>query len=115
MIVHPELGEIEVDCQALFTEDESQALIVLTAVLTATATLIVGPISFVGLLAPHIARRAGLATPLAEIAGAMLAGATLLMLADLLARTIAFPWDAPAGLVVTVIGALGYAVLMGRR
>lgn len=91
------------------------ALIVLTAVLTATATLIVGPISFVGLLAPHIARRAGLATPLTEIAGAMLAGATLLMLADLLARTMAFPWDAPAGLVVTVIGALGYAVLMGRR
>ncbi|MEZ0142342.1 helix-turn-helix transcriptional regulator [Microbacterium sp. NRRL B-14842] len=31
VIVHPELGEIEVDCQALFTEDESQALIVLTA------------------------------------------------------------------------------------
>lgn len=30
-MVHPELGEIEVDCQALFTEDESQALIVLTA------------------------------------------------------------------------------------
>lgn len=31
VIVHPEVGEIEVDCQALFTEDESQALIVLTA------------------------------------------------------------------------------------
>lgn len=31
VMVHPELGEIEVDCQALFTEDESQALIVLTA------------------------------------------------------------------------------------
>jgi hypothetical protein len=31
VLVHPELGEIEVDCQALFTEDESQALIVLTA------------------------------------------------------------------------------------
>lgn len=31
VIVHPELGEIEVDCQAMFTEDESQALIVLTA------------------------------------------------------------------------------------
>ncbi|WEK59932.1 MAG: helix-turn-helix domain-containing protein [Candidatus Microbacterium colombiense] len=31
VIVHPELGEIEVDCQALFTEDETQALIVLTA------------------------------------------------------------------------------------
>jgi transcriptional regulator with XRE-family HTH domain len=31
VLVHAELGEIEVDCQALFTEDESQALIVLTA------------------------------------------------------------------------------------
>lgn len=31
VMIHPELGEIEVDCQALFTEDESQALIVLTA------------------------------------------------------------------------------------
>ena len=30
-LVHPELGEIEVDCQGLVTEDESQALIVLTA------------------------------------------------------------------------------------
>lgn len=31
VMIHPELGEIEVDCQVLFTEDESQALIVLTA------------------------------------------------------------------------------------
>jgi transcriptional regulator with XRE-family HTH domain len=31
VLVHPELGEIEVDCQALFTEDQSQALLVLTA------------------------------------------------------------------------------------
>jgi len=30
-LVHPELGPIEVDCQALFTEDQSQALLVLTA------------------------------------------------------------------------------------
>lgn len=30
-LVHPELGEIEVDCQVLFTEDQSQALLVLTA------------------------------------------------------------------------------------
>lgn len=31
VLVHPELGSIEVDCQALFTEDESQVLLVLTA------------------------------------------------------------------------------------
>lgn len=31
VLIHPQLGEIEVDCQALFTEDQSQALLVLTA------------------------------------------------------------------------------------
>jgi transcriptional regulator with XRE-family HTH domain len=31
VLVHPELGEIELDCQVLFTEDQSQALLVLTA------------------------------------------------------------------------------------
>ncbi|WP_144872652.1 helix-turn-helix transcriptional regulator [Microbacterium sp. 1.5R] len=31
VLIHPEIGEIEVDCQALFTEDESQTLVVLTA------------------------------------------------------------------------------------
>ncbi|MFF5992468.1 helix-turn-helix transcriptional regulator [Prauserella flavalba] len=31
VLVHPRLGEIEVDCQALFTEDQSQTLLVLTA------------------------------------------------------------------------------------
>lgn len=31
VLIHPELGSIEVDCQALFTEDESQVLLVLTA------------------------------------------------------------------------------------
>jgi transcriptional regulator with XRE-family HTH domain len=31
VLLHPELGAIEVDCQALFTEDQSQVLLVLTA------------------------------------------------------------------------------------
>jgi transcriptional regulator with XRE-family HTH domain len=31
VLMHPQLGEIEVDCQALFTEDQSQMLLVLTA------------------------------------------------------------------------------------
>ena len=30
-LLHPELGAIDVDCQALFTEDRSQALLVLTS------------------------------------------------------------------------------------
>jgi predicted phosphohydrolase len=30
-LIHPELGRIELDCQALFTEDQSQVLLILTA------------------------------------------------------------------------------------
>jgi hypothetical protein len=30
-LIHPEIGSIELDCQALFTEDQSQTLLVLTA------------------------------------------------------------------------------------
>ena len=31
ILIHPQLGPIEVDCQALFTEDQSPSLLVLTA------------------------------------------------------------------------------------
>ena len=31
ILIHPEVGEIEFDCQALLTEDQSQALLILTA------------------------------------------------------------------------------------
>lgn len=31
MLIHPEVGSIELDCQVLFTEDPAQALLVLTA------------------------------------------------------------------------------------
>jgi len=37
VLVHPEVGELEFDCQALFSEDQSQALIVLTAAPNSTA------------------------------------------------------------------------------
>jgi uncharacterized membrane protein YgcG len=36
-LVHPELGEIELDCQALFTENQAQVLLVLTAALGSEA------------------------------------------------------------------------------
>lgn len=91
------------------------ALVLMTALATGTATVMIGPVSFVGLIAPHLARLSGLRTPLAQGFGAAATGAAMLVLADWLGRVLAFPWEVPAGLVVTVIGALLYAVLVGRR
>lgn len=80
-------------------------LLLYACVLTAAATLVVGPFTFVGLLAPHMARMLGLRSPLAQIAGAALAGALVMMTADALGRSLLFPYEIPAGLVAACIGA----------
>ncbi|MGF7210772.1 iron complex transport system permease protein [Skermanella aerolata] len=79
-------------------------LILLAAVLSAAATLIVGPLSFAGLMAPHLARLIGLHRPLPQLAGAVLIGAMLMGLSDWLSRSIAFPYQLPVGLFATLIG-----------
>lgn len=92
-------------------------LLALAGVLTAVATLIVGPLSFVGLMAPHLARRAGLVRCLPQLAGAGLIGALLLAVADFVGRTAHFPWQLPAGLMSALIGGPVLVCLMirGRR
>ncbi|MHC1550396.1 Fe(3+)-hydroxamate ABC transporter permease FhuB [Phyllobacterium sp. K27] len=78
-------------------------LIVLSACLTAVASLFVGPLSFVGLIAPHLARLIGLHRPLMGLAGAMLIGAVLMIVSDWLARMVAFPYQLPLGLFASLI------------
>jgi ferric hydroxamate transport system permease protein len=93
--------------RALGIPVERSALLVLcgAGLLTATATLIVGPLSFVGLMAPHMARRLGFARCLPQLAAAALLGAAVMVTADLLGRTVHFPWQIPAGLLSALIGA----------
>lgn len=79
-------------------------LLAVVAVLTAGATLVVGPLSFVGLLAPHMARLLGLTRAREQLAGAVVIGALLMILADWAGRVVLFPSEIPAGLVATLIG-----------
>jgi len=83
--------------------------------LTAMATLIVGPLSFVGLMAPHIIRMLGLQRPLQQIAATAAVGAIILVTADWLGRNMLFPWQLPAGLVAALVGAPCFLELMRRR
>lgn len=80
------------------------ALLGLVALLTATATLVVGPLSFVGLLAPHMAHMAGFQRAHWHLLGAALMGALLMVIADWLGRQWLFPDEIPAGLVASLIG-----------
>lgn len=79
-------------------------LLGLAAVMTAGATLIIGPLSFVGLLAPHLARMLGFHHAKLHMLGAAMCGATLMVLADWVGRQILFPQEIPAGIVASLIG-----------
>lgn len=90
-------------------------LFLVAGLATGTATVLVGPVSFVGLMAPHIARMLGLTTAAGFVAGAMLVGAFLMMLADAGARFAAFPYDLPLGLFATLIGTPWLLLTMTRQ
>ncbi|ERJ19688.1 Ferrichrome transport system permease protein FhuB [Salinisphaera shabanensis E1L3A] len=79
-------------------------LLVLVALLTAGATLVVGPLSFIGLLAPNLVRIMGLARARHQLAGAAVLGALVMVMADWIGRMLLFPSEIPAGIVATLIG-----------
>jgi ferric hydroxamate transport system permease protein len=91
------------------------SLLLLGAVLTGAATLVVGPLTFVGLMAPHIGLALGIRLPLPSLLCAALSGATIMALADWLARTVAFPLQLPTGLVAAMVGAPFLMFLLSRR
>jgi iron complex transport system permease protein len=78
-------------------------LLLIASLLTGAATLVVGPLSFVGLVAPHLVRMIGLAGPVAQGIGSALAGGILMTLADWAGRNLAFPWQMPAGLLAALL------------
>ena len=80
------------------------ALVGFSGLLTAVAALFVGPLSFVGLIAPHLARLVGLGSPLAHAFGAAAIGGGLMVVSDWLARSVAFPYQLPLGLFAALLG-----------
>ncbi|PYF10540.1 iron complex transport system permease protein [Rhodobacter viridis] len=79
-------------------------LILLAGLATGAATILVGPVSFVGLMAPHLARSLGLIRPVPFTVASWLIGALLMVLAAFAARTLGSPYDLPLGLCATLIG-----------
>ncbi|WP_313752134.1 Fe(3+)-hydroxamate ABC transporter permease FhuB [Mixta calida] len=90
------------------------SLLLLAAALTAAATLTIGPLSFVGLMAPHMARMLGFRRALPQLAVAALLGGGLMLIADWCGRMAAFPNQIPAGLLATFIGAPYFVWLLRK-
>lgn len=90
-------------------------LLLLAACLTATATMTIGPLSFVGLMAPHIARMMGFRRTMPHIVMSALTGGMILVVADWLGRMVLFPYQIPAGLLSTFIGAPYFIYLLRKQ
>ncbi|CAD0216664.1 Ferric enterobactin transport system permease protein FepD [Rhizobium rhizogenes] len=78
------------------------------------ATAASGPIAFIGLAAPHIARRAVQAGEGATLAVTAFIGAELVILADAIARTVIAPNEIPISVVIALLGA-PFLIFMARR
>ena len=92
-------------------------LILATGVLSACVVAFAGPISFVGIAVPHIARRAlRTAKPILMIPATFLCGAVFCMLCDFAARTLFAPTELAIGTVTGVVGApIVIRLLLSRR
>ncbi|MGD8108164.1 Fe(3+)-hydroxamate ABC transporter permease FhuB [Pantoea sp. FN0302] len=90
------------------------SLLLLASALTAAATLTIGPLSFIGLMAPHIARMLGFRRALPQMVVAALMGGGLMIVADWGGRMAAFPNQIPAGLLATFIGAPYFVWLLRK-
>ncbi|MCC7258718.1 MAG: iron ABC transporter permease [Gammaproteobacteria bacterium] len=90
------------------------AIYFLGAALTSTAVTTAGTVGFVGLVVPHLVRLVAGADHRVVVPGAALAGGTLLVLADLAARTVLAPRQLPVGAITALVGVPLFLVLLAR-
>jgi iron complex transport system permease protein len=87
---------------------------VIAVLLASIATAVIGPISFLGLIVPHIARLLVGSNHKVLIPYTVLLGAFTLLLADTLGRTIAAPYEISASIIMSVIGGPFFIILLRR-
>ena len=85
-----------------------------TALATAISVTAVGVIGFIGLVIPHLIRLLAGSDHRIVVPASALAGGTLLVIADTLARTVLAPRQLPVGALTAAIGVPLFLILMSR-
>lgn len=98
------LGESEAYHLGVSTESLKRWAIFGVALIVGAAVSAAGGIGFVGLVVPHLIRLIGGADHRYVLPGSAVGGAILLVLADLLARTVVVPAELPVGIVTALLG-----------
>ena len=108
------LGENTAISLGIAVERELRLLLIASVALTSACVAVSGGIGFVGLVAPHMARRLIGGRHHALMPASMLLGALLLLLADTLGRSAFQPREIPVGIVISVLSAPYFLFLLRR-
>ena len=99
-----------------FNVNRTRLIISLVAVfLAATSTAVVGIISFVGLIVPHISRMLMGSDHKYTIPFSMVLGGIVLLIADTLARTVGGSIEIPVGVIRSIVGGPFFLYLLRKR
>ncbi|WP_298916982.1 iron ABC transporter permease [uncultured Algimonas sp.] len=109
------IGEDEARHLGCDTAKLKRRMVVLPAIITAAAVSVSGIIGFIGLVAPHLVRLLAGSDNRIVLPGSALLGASLLLIADIVARTVAAPAELPLGVVTSLIGAPFFIWLLSRQ
>ncbi|KZE53244.1 FecCD family ABC transporter permease [Rossellomorea marisflavi] len=107
-----ELGEEVATSAGANVQRQRFILLLMSTALVGGAVAFAGGIGFVGLMAPHMARRLVGSSFGALLPVAALIGGLLVMLADLIGRTLFLPLEVPAGVFTAAIGAPYFIYLL---
>ncbi|MGH8370582.1 MAG: FecCD family ABC transporter permease [Gammaproteobacteria bacterium] len=107
-------GETLAEALGIAVRPFSIAIYISASLFTAIAVTEAGTIGFVGLVIPHMLRLVSGSDHRSMLPGVALAGGSLLMLADTLARTVAAPQQLPVGVVTAAIGVPLFLYLLNR-
>jgi len=111
-----QMGEAYAQSMGVNVKIFKTALILLSSVLSACVTAFAGPISFVGIAVPFIARGTfGTSKPLVIIPGSFICGAVFCMVCDLIARTAFAPVELSISTVTSIFGAPVVIYMMIKR
>lgn len=108
-------GELQAGALGINSGRLQITLFLLASFLTATAVVQAGSIGFVGLVIPHIMRLMGFTDHRLLLPAAALAGGSLLVLADTLARTMLAPQQLPVGIITALLGVPLFLYLLRRE
>jgi iron complex transport system permease protein len=108
-------GEDQAKSVGVETEKVRKHLFVFSTILTGSAVALSGVIGFVDLIAPHMARKIVGSNHRYVIPMSFILGGSLLVITDLIARTIVSPSELPVGAITALIGAPFFAWVYFRK